>query len=95
MNRQELERQALSGEDIVRLLHCDGVREVIGEHLAARREAIMALKSDQAGEFSRLKAGLEAVEEFVAALESAAELGGQARQALAGPDGGETGGRVL
>lgn len=94
MNRQELERQALRGEDIGRLLDCDGVREVIGEHLAARREAIMALKSDQAETFARLKAGLEAVEEFVAALESAAELGGQARQALSSPDG-ETGGRVL
>jgi hypothetical protein len=95
VNRQELERQALRGEDIGRLLDCDGVREVIEEHLAARREAIVALKSDQAETFARLKAGLEAVEDFLAAIESAAELGGLARQALADLDGGETGGRVL
>jgi hypothetical protein len=96
VSRLDLERQAARGEEVGRLLACDAVREAIGEQVAARREAILTLKSGQAEDFTRIKSGLEALEELMAALASVAELGEQARERLAQSDGGtETNGRVL
>ncbi len=93
--REELERTATKGEEVGRLLACDAVREVIGERLASGREAILALPSRDAGRFARLKAGLEALEELVSALESVVRAGEEARASLF-PDGGkEAGSRVL
>ncbi|MFZ5425780.1 MAG: hypothetical protein ACOZEN_02295 [Thermodesulfobacteriota bacterium] len=88
----ELERTARRGEEVARLLACDAVREVIDESVASRREAILALKSEEAGRFSLIKAGLEALEELVAALESLAAQGDEARARMSG--GGQRG-RVL
>jgi len=84
MSRQELEREAVRGEEVARLLACDAVRQAIEEQLRARREAILALRADQTAEFARARAGLEAMETLVASLESIAELGGLARERLAG-----------
>ncbi|WP_243358527.1 hypothetical protein [Fundidesulfovibrio terrae] len=96
MSRLELERQTARGEEVGRFLACDAVREVIEEQLAAKREAILNLKSAQAGEFTRIKSAFEALEELVAALTSVAELGEQARERLGQDESGpENGGRVL
>lgn len=96
MSHHELERQAVRGEEVARLLACDAVREVIEEQLASRRETILALKASQTAEFGRVKAGLEAMEELVAALSSVAELGELARERLGEAlEATATGGRVL
>lgn len=96
MSHHELERQAVRGEEVARLLACDAVREVIEEQLASRREAILGLKAAQTREFARIKAGLEALEELLAALSCVAELGEQARERLGSAmEGTATGGRVL
>lgn len=94
MSRLELEGLALRGEEVGRLLACDAVREAVEELLAAKREAILNLKSAQADQFARLKAGLEAMEELMAALASVAELGELARERLGAAEAG-AGGRVL
>ncbi|MFP5238850.1 MAG: hypothetical protein ACLGQW_03375 [Acidobacteriota bacterium] len=94
MNREELERQALQGEEVARLLECDAVRALLEGQLTARREAILALDPADAAGFTRLKAGLAALEEFLAGLHSLAAAGEQARERLASDaPGGQ--GRVL
>lgn len=96
MNHHELELLSRRGEEVGRLLHCDAVREVIEEQLAARREAILNLKAADTAEFGRLKAGLEALEELVAALTCVVQAGDDARARLGGPSGSlATAGRVL
>ena len=89
MNREELERQALQGEEVARLLECDAVRGLLDGQLAARREAILALEPSDTQGFTRLRAGLAALEEFLAGLHSLAAAGEQARERLASaaPDG--------
>ncbi|WP_243311693.1 hypothetical protein [Fundidesulfovibrio agrisoli] len=83
MNREDLERQALQGEEVARLLECDAVRVLLEGQLSARREAILALDPGDAPGFTRLKAGLAALEEFLAGLHSLAAAGEQARERLA------------
>lgn len=95
MSRDELERLGARGEEVARFLACDAVGETIQDELARRREAILGLKSSQAEEFGRLKAGLEALEELVAALESYAESGRQARESLRRDADTTNAGRVL
>lgn len=96
MNHTELEQLARRGEEVGRLLHCDAVREVLEEQLAARREAILNLKAAETAEFSRIKAGLEALEELVAALTCVVQAGDDARARLGGSaEGGGNAGRVL
>lgn len=87
-----MERAARRGEEVARFLACDAVREVIDEGIASRREAILALKSDESRRFSLIKAGLEALEELVASLESLAAQGDEARARMSD---GEQRGRVL
>lgn len=82
MNHTELEHLARRGEEVGRLLHCDAVREVIEEQLDIRREAILNLKAAETAEFGRLKAGLEALEELVAALTCVVDVGDEARGRL-------------
>ncbi|GFK95993.1 hypothetical protein NNJEOMEG_03867 [Fundidesulfovibrio magnetotacticus] len=95
MSRLELEREAVRGEEVARLLACDAVRQAVEEQLNARREAILALRSDQTAEFARIRSGLEAMEALMASLESIAALGGLARERLAGGRAEETARRVL
>jgi len=96
VNHHELELLSRRGEEVGRLLHCDAVREVIDEQLDIRREAILNLKAAETAEFGRIKAGLEALEELVAALTCVVEVGDEARARL-GASAAERGnvGRVL
>ena len=81
-----LERLALQGEEVARLLACDAVRDMLQEQLTARREALFGLDATDTAGFVRCKAGLDALEQFAAGLESLAAQGQEARQRLA--DGG-------
>lgn len=77
----DLEAQAALGEDLERLLRNPLVAAHMQEHLAMLRAGIVALAAQDAATFTRRKAGLEAVEEFIGGLHAVAELGRQARQA--------------
>ncbi len=96
MNRDELITQSVAGFELERLLENDTVQAVAKEQLASRREAILALPPQEAERFAILKAGHDALEEFLAALSAMIELGRQARETLAeDPDGRSSAGRVL
>lgn len=96
MSRNDLISQSVLGSELERLLENDTVQAVVREQLAARREAILGLPPQEAGRFTALKAGIDALEEFLAALAGMVELGRQARQSLAEGPGGPSGrGRVL
>ena len=96
MTRDELITQSLTGSELERLLENDIVQAVVKEQLDARREAILALPPEKSARFAILKAGHNALEEFLAALSGLIELGRQARETLAeDPDGQNGRGRVL
>lgn len=95
MNARELEDAARRGEEVARFLASPAVREVIGERQASAREAILALASGESGRFARLKAGLEALEELVSALEATVRAGEEARAALAGERASRGAARIL
>lgn len=85
MTRDELETACLTGNEIERLLENPRVKTALDGLLDERRRAVLALGSDQPERFVRLMAGIEAVEEFLAALDNLVELGRQAGQRLAEP----------
>ena len=96
MTRDELITQSVAGSELERLLENDTVQAVAKEQLAARREAILGLPPGEAGRFAILKAGHDALEEFLAALAAMVELGRQAGQTLAeDPDAPSGRGRLL
>jgi hypothetical protein len=88
MTRDELVAAAMTGEAVERLIDDPLVQAALDDHLAARREAILALGPDEPERFVRLRAGLEAVEEFLAGLRNLVELGRQAglRLSESGPN---------
>ena len=85
MTLDDLETQAALGEDVERLLANPLVKDCVQSHLDGLRAQILDLGADQTAAFTRQKAGLEAVREFLSGLETVAELGRQARLKLASP----------